>query len=44
MKEEQPTYYINSRHRIFDLELKEVWRYQDLLGLLVKRDFITFYF
>ncbi|WP_184875164.1 ABC transporter permease [Kaistella daneshvariae] len=43
MKEEQPTYYINSKQSVFDLNLKEVWQYRDLLLMLVKRDFITFY-
>ncbi|MFD2161015.1 ABC transporter permease [Paradesertivirga mongoliensis] len=27
----------------FDLKLKETWEYRDLLGLLVKRDFVSFY-
>lgn len=40
---EHPTYYINSKQTIFDLNLKEVWAYRDLLLMLVKRDFITFY-
>ena len=43
MKEEQPTYYINSEQSVFDLNLREVWHYRDLLLMLVKRDFITFY-
>lgn len=43
MKEEQPTYYINSKQSVFDLNLREVWHYRDLLLMLVKRDFITFY-
>jgi lipopolysaccharide transport system permease protein len=43
MKQEQSTYFINSKHDALDLDLNEVWRYRDLLGLLVKRDFITFY-
>lgn len=43
MKTEQPTYLINSRQSIFSLNLKEVWAYRDLLLMLVKRDFITFY-
>lgn len=42
-KEQQPTYYINSKQSVFDLNLKEVWQYRDLLLMLVKRDFITFY-
>ena len=36
-------YRISSRNHWFDLKLKEVWRYRDLLEMLVKRDFITFY-
>lgn len=27
----------------FDLNLKDVWRYRDLLWLLVRRDFVSFY-
>ena len=42
-KEQQPTYYINSKQSVFDLNLREVWNYRDLLLMLVKRDFITFY-
>ncbi len=42
-KEQQPTYYINSKQSVFDLNLKEVWQYRDLLLMLLKRDFITFY-
>ena len=42
-KEKDTTYFINSKHAALDLDLKEVWRYRDLLELLVKRDFITFY-
>lgn len=37
------TYYINSRQSVFSLNLREVWEYRDLLLMLVKRDFITFY-
>lgn len=43
VKEKGDTYFINSRHAALDLNLKEVWQYRDLLALLVKRDFITFY-
>lgn len=43
MKEQQPTYYIRSEQSVFSLNLKEVWEYRDLLLMLVKRDFITFY-
>ncbi|KMQ70414.1 ABC transporter permease [Chryseobacterium koreense] len=43
MSQEQPTYYINSKQSLFSLNLKEVWAYRDLLYMLVKRDFVTFY-
>ncbi|WP_447951884.1 ABC transporter permease [Chryseobacterium koreense] len=43
MKTDQPTYFINSRQSVFSLNLKEVWEYRDLLYMLVKRDFVTFY-
>lgn len=42
-KATQPTYYIHSKQSVFSLNLKEVWDYRDLLYMLVKRDFITFY-
>ncbi|MEJ5145911.1 ABC transporter permease [Sphingobacterium sp. MYb388] len=32
---------ITSKTGLFDLKLKEVWKYRDLVGLLVKRDFVT---
>jgi lipopolysaccharide transport system permease protein len=28
---------------LFDLKFKDVWHYRDLLGLFVKRDFVSFY-
>lgn len=34
---------IQSNHSLFSINLKEVWRYRDLLFMLLKRDFITFY-
>lgn len=34
---------IKPQSSLFDLELKEVWRYRDLLLLFVRRDFVTFY-
>ncbi|MGM9929619.1 MAG: ABC transporter permease [Bacillus sp. (in: firmicutes)] len=34
---------IDSKHRIFDLHLKEVLAYRDLIFLFVKRDFISKY-
>jgi lipopolysaccharide transport system permease protein len=43
MTQEKPTYFINSDQSLFSLPLKEVWAYRDLLLMLVKRDFITFY-
>lgn len=43
MDEKQPTYFIHSKQSVFSLNLKEVWEYRDLLLMLVKRDFITFY-
>lgn len=43
MSQDQPTYYINSKQSLFSLNLKEVWAYRDLLYMLVKKDFVTFY-
>ncbi len=37
------TEVIESHTKLFDLRLKEVWRYRDLLLLLVKRDFVATY-
>ena len=34
---------IESRSRLLDLRLKELWEYKDLLFLLVRRDYIAFY-
>jgi len=34
---------ITPQNSLFDLKLKEVWRYKDLLAMFVKRDFVTFY-
>jgi lipopolysaccharide transport system permease protein len=34
---------ITSRNSLFDLKLKDVWHYRDLLVLLVRRDFVAFY-
>lgn len=34
---------ISAKTSIFKIDLKEVWRYRDLLFLFVKRDFVTFY-
>lgn len=32
---------IEAKHSLFDLKLKDVWHYRDLVYMLVKRDFIT---
>lgn len=37
------TYRISSENKLLSINLKEVWDYRDLLLMLVKRDFITFY-
>ena len=34
---------IEARAPIFDLKLKEIWAYRDLLVLMVRRDFVSFY-
>ena len=34
---------IQSQSSLFDLRLKELWHYRDLLALFVKRDFVTVY-
>jgi lipopolysaccharide transport system permease protein len=34
---------IEPENSLFKLNLEDVWRYRDLLGLLVKRDFTSFY-
>ena len=34
---------ISSKHRIFDLHLKETFKYRDLIWLFVKRDFTALY-
>lgn len=34
---------IEPQSSLFDLQLRDVWRYRDLLGLLVRRDFVSFY-
>ena len=43
MTEPQQTWTetIESSHSLFDLKLKEVWRYKDLVYMFVKRDFIS---
>jgi lipopolysaccharide transport system permease protein len=34
---------IEPQTSLFELNLKDVWRYRDLMWLLVKRDFVSFY-
>ena len=34
---------ITSENSLFTLGLKDVWQYRDLLVLLVRRDFVSFY-
>lgn len=34
---------ITPKKHLFDLQIEKIWRYRDLLGLLVKRDFVAFY-
>src|ERR1700712_5209159 len=34
---------ITPRNNLFSLRLKDVWHYRDLLVLLVRRDFVSFY-
>lgn len=34
---------ISSHHNLFDLKLKSVWKYKDLLFLMVRRDFVANY-
>lgn len=36
-------YVIDSKHRLFDLHLKETFEYKDLIMLFVKRDFVSKY-
>lgn len=36
-------YTISSKHKLLDLNFKEIWRYRDLLFLFVKRDIVTVY-
>ncbi|WP_462264900.1 ABC transporter permease [Mucilaginibacter sp.] len=46
MSELPPDYWdyeIKADTRTFDLKLKETWAYRDLLTLLVRRDFVSFY-
>jgi lipopolysaccharide transport system permease protein len=42
-KHEDWTEVIRPHSKLLDIPLKEIWRYRDLLVLLVKRDFISVY-
>lgn len=39
--QQQWTETIEAQHSLFDLKVKEVWRYKDLVYMFVKRDFIS---
>lgn len=40
---DQHNWTIEAKAPLFDLKLNEVWAYRDLLVLLVRRDFVSFY-
>lgn len=42
-KDDEWLYTISSQHPLISLNLKEIWRYRDLLMLFVKRDIVTVY-
>lgn len=43
MNHQQHHWSIEPRNSLFDLKLKDTWAYRDLLWLLVRRDFVSFY-
>ena len=43
MSEQKFKTTITSKHRLFDLHLKETFKYRDLIWLFVKRDFVALY-
>lgn len=43
MHKEKWLFEITPKNNLFDLNLKEVWQYRDLLMLFVKRDVVTMY-
>lgn len=43
MDKEEHNWSIEAQNSLFDLKLNEVWAYRDLLWLLVRRDFVSFY-
>lgn len=42
-EEEHWDLIIKPQTSLFDLKLKDLWRYRDLLAMFVKRDFVSFY-
>lgn len=42
-KDDDWLYTISSKHKLIDLNFKEIWHYRDLLFLFVKRDIVTVY-
>ena len=42
-KEEHWDLTIKPRHKWYDIDLAAIWRYRDLLMLLVRRDFVAVY-
>jgi lipopolysaccharide transport system permease protein len=42
-EDEQWDLVIEPKGKLYDLNLKDVWSYRDLLMLLVRRDFVSFY-
>jgi lipopolysaccharide transport system permease protein len=43
VESEQWDMVIEPHGHLFDLKLRDVWHYRDLLALLVRRDFVSFY-
>ena len=43
MNEQQWDLIIKPKTGWFDIDLKELWRYRDLISMFVKRDFVTLY-
>jgi len=43
MQANEQEWTIEAKASLFDLKLTEIWAYRDLLGLLVRRDFVSFY-
>lgn len=43
MDEHQHEWTIEPHNSLLDLKLRDTWHYRDLLLLLVRRDFVSFY-